>query len=87
VLSSELPADTHVFNASSGRGLRLDTLLDAIDATTGRPLQRDYQPPRSVDVRSIVPDATAARQSFGWTPTTPLATGLERTWDWFRTRR
>jgi UDP-glucose 4-epimerase len=87
VLSSDLPAGTHVFNASSGRGLRLDELLDAIDATTGQPLQRDHQPSRSVDVRSIVPDATAARRAFGWTPTTPLAAGLERTWDWFRTRR
>jgi UDP-glucose 4-epimerase len=86
-LSSDLPAGTHVFNASVGHGLRLDKLLDAIDATTGEPLQRNYQPTRSVDVHSIVPDATAARRAFGWTPTTPLATGLERTWHWFRTRR
>jgi UDP-glucose 4-epimerase len=86
-LGHELPPGTHVFNASGGTGVRLVDLLDAIDATTGQPLQRDHEPSRRVDVRSIIPDATAARRTFGWSPATPLATGLEWTWDWFCTRR
>jgi dTDP-glucose 4,6-dehydratase len=32
------------------------------------------------------PDLTRARQELGWQPTTPLATGLACTMDWFRTR-
>lgn len=87
VIDRSLAPGTHVFNAASGEGLELDALLDAIDATTGAPLRRDAQPSRRVDIRSIVPDATAARTTFGWAPAVPLAQGLERTWTWFRTRR
>lgn len=86
-LAHEMPRGTHVFNASGGAGVRLADLLDAIDATTGIPLERDLQPARRVDVRSIVPDSSAARDEFGWKPDTTLTTGLERTWQWFRTRQ
>ena len=82
-LSHGLPPGAHTFNASSGDGVPLDRLLDAIDAITRVPLQRDYQPPRDVDVRRIVPDSSAARDKFNWRPTVMLEEGLQRTWRWF----
>lgn len=73
----------HVFNAASNEGTALDTLLDKIDAITGCPLQRNYQPTRISDIRCIVMDNTAARGTFDWCPSIPLITGLKRTWQWY----
>jgi UDP-glucose 4-epimerase len=82
-LTHELPPGMHTFNASSGEGIALRHLLDAIDATTHHPLQRDYQPARRVDVHKVVPDASTARVAFGWEPQIALEQGLRRTWQWF----
>lgn len=85
-LAAPLGPGAHVFNASSSRGIRINALLDGIEATTGRALHRDYQPARGIDIRRIVPDNRAAREFFGWDPRTELDEGLARTWRWFATR-
>lgn len=85
-LERDLPCGMHVFNAAAGAGTPLNTLLNAIDRTTGQPLRRDYQPLRRVDVGHIVPDNSAARVAFAWQPATTLEQGLRRTWQWFTTR-
>lgn len=87
VLDADSAPGAYVYNAASGEAIRLDALLDRIEAVTGRTFQRILEPARRVDVHSIVSDARAARESFNWTPGVPLATGLERTWQWYRTRR
>ena len=66
--------------------MSLNALIDRVDVVTGRPLQRVYQPARSVDVRSITADTAAAHATFGWTPATSLDDGLARAWQWFSTQ-
>jgi UDP-glucose 4-epimerase len=85
-LTQSFDIGMHVFNAASGETISLDELIDHIDAATGRPLQRNYQPARRVDIRSIAIDTEAARTTFGWQPTISLDEGLRRTWQWFSTR-
>ena len=85
-LTKPINDGAHVFNAASGEAVTVDALIDHIDAVTDRPLQRVYLPARRVDIRSIVADTTAARTTFDWHPTTPLAEGLRNTWQWFSTR-
>jgi UDP-glucose 4-epimerase len=82
-LERDLPAGTHVFNASSSLGTSLDDLLDAVDRTTGMPLDRRLQPTRIVDVERITLDNSAARAAFGWSPEVSLPAGLGLTWQWF----
>lgn len=86
VLEHDLPCGVHTYNAAHGDSTSLNALLDAIDATTGRPLRRVYEPARSVDVKRIAPDNTAARMHLGWHPATDLEQGLRQTWQWFTTR-
>lgn len=86
VLGQTLAPGMHTFNASSGEGIMLDSLLDAIDRTTMRPLKRDYRPQRKVDMGHIVPDSAAARAEFGWHPDTSLEHGLQLTWSWFKSQ-
>lgn len=84
VLDQSLPLGIHTYNVAHGEGIALHDLLDAIDATTGHPLQRAYQPARRVDVHRIVPDSSAVRVATGWQPRIGLAQGLQRTWQWFQ---
>lgn len=84
-LSRTLAEGVHVFNAASGEVESLNTLIDRIDAVTGRPLRRTYQSARRVDVHSIVADTAATRRDFDWHPTTSLDNRLRHTWQWFST--
>lgn len=81
-LERPLPIGRHLFNAAHGRGVTLNTLLDTIDRTTGRPLIRNHLPTRGVDVHSITLNASAALKQLGWRSCTPLDAGLHRTWQW-----
>ena len=83
-LSARLDQGIHVFNASSGMAVELLALLDRIDAATGMPLRRVFEPARTVDVRKIMLDNAAASTAFGWNPAMDLDEGLRRSWRWFR---
>ena len=83
-LSARLDKGFHAFNASSGNAVELLALLDRIDATTGMPLRRVFQPARTIDVRTIMLDNAAARTAFGWNSAMDLDEGLRRSWRWFR---
>jgi UDP-glucose 4-epimerase len=79
------PAGERVFNLGSGQGLSLNHLLDAISSVAGiRPDVR-YQPGRGFDVPSIVLDCSRANALLGWRASTPLETGLAKTWKWINT--
>lgn len=85
-LDAPLDVGARAFNAASGEAISLNALVDRIEAVTGRPIQRVYEPARRVDVHSITADTTAARATFAWAPTTTLDEGLRRTWQWFSTQ-
>lgn len=83
-LSAALNPGAYIYNASSGEAVKLLSLLDQIDAVTGRPVRREFQPARMIDIRAIALDNAAAKQAFAWAPATGLDTGLRLAWDWFR---
>lgn len=74
-----------VVNACSGTSLSLNALLDEIENVAGRRLARTYDPSRAVDVPRVAMRASLAGRLYGWSPTTSLREGLERTWRWFST--
>ena len=74
-----------IYNAGSGQGTTLNQLCLQLEAITQRPVLRQYQPARNLDVRHIVLDCTQAQQDYGWSPTVDLQQGLRLTWDWVRT--
>jgi UDP-glucose 4-epimerase len=83
-LSADTGAGVHVYNAASGETLELLALLDRIDSITGKPLRRIFQSARSVDIRTIALDNSAAKAAFGWKPAMDMDEGLRRSWNWFR---
>lgn len=68
------------FNVGSGSGHSLNQLCALVSRVTGRTLDIEYLPGRAFDVRRIVLDIAAARDTFGWLPKVPLEQGVERTW-------
>ena len=85
-LRSDPGVGVHVYNASSGRGVSLNALLEQIELVSGRELRRTHKAERRVDVRRVVPDNQAAGKAFGWAPQVGLIDGLNRFWQWFQTQ-
>lgn len=76
-----------VFNIGSGRGHSLNELLAEIEMALGRPVTRRYRAARTFDVPSNVLSVSLAGQRLGWSPTTGLGDGLERTIRWLNDRK
>jgi UDP-glucose 4-epimerase len=70
-----------VFNVATGQPLSVNRLADMIGDVTGRPVQKDYRPPRPGDVRDSWADLGAAKTALGWSPSIPLEEGLRLTVD------
>lgn len=79
---------TGCFNAGSGTGTAIRSIVDAIRRIVGQdgppPPEVIYKPGRPYDVPRVVLDITCARQSFGWAPEIGLDEGLAETWEWVR---
>jgi len=82
ILARPMPPGTQIMNAASGHGVSLNELLTHVETVTGKQVNRRYEPGRSVDVSRIVLAAERAHQHYGWSASTALLTGLERTWAW-----
>jgi Nucleoside-diphosphate-sugar epimerases len=80
-----MPNGCFPYNAASGLGVSLNTLFDTLESVTGQRLHRDYDASRIVDAPHIVMNADLAEKRYGWSATTSLHEGLEKTWAWFNT--
>jgi UDP-glucose 4-epimerase len=71
-----------VCNVGSGAGISIAALLEACAAVAGREAEVVYKAARPFDVPEIVLDVGRAAELLDWTPSTTLATGLEREAAW-----
>lgn len=76
----DLPKVQGTFNAGSGKGVSLATLVDLIGKITGQRIPVLAKPPRGVDVGAIWLDSRRLHDATGWTPAVSLEEGLGRTW-------
>jgi UDP-glucose 4-epimerase len=74
-----------VVNAGAGSRISLNELLSLVERITGRPVNREYAPPRAGDVRDSQASLERASKVLGYQPTVDVEQGLGRTWDWFVT--
>jgi len=72
-----------VFNVATGCGTSVNELWDVIAAVARPTVTPSRGPDRAGDVRHSVLDPRLAARELGWTPSVPLAEGIERTWQWF----
>lgn len=78
------PADANTYNVGSGKGHTVNEVLAIAQRVSGQPLQINYHPARSADVREVVLDNTRIRTVLGWQPSVGLEEGIHRTWQWLQ---
>ena len=69
-------------NLGSDELVTINQLVDLAESFSGIKLKRRYNLDAPNGVRGRNSDNTRIRQSLGWTPSIPLADGLERTYRW-----
>jgi len=72
-----------VYNVASRQTASILELISACEHASGRTIQREYKPARSVDVARIAPEPGLVESELGWTARTDLAAVLRNTWAWF----
>jgi nucleoside-diphosphate-sugar epimerase len=75
-----------VMNLSGGSSVSVNEVLATIESIVGRPLQIERFDAVHGDVHRTGGDSTLARETLGWAPQTTLRDGLERQWEWIRSR-
>jgi UDP-glucose 4-epimerase len=70
-----------VFNVATGHPVSVNRLADLIGEVIGRPVEKEYLPPRPGDVRDSWADLTEVRAALGWRPSIGLEDGLRLTVD------
>lgn len=71
-----------VYNVCTGIGTTVNRLAELIGELTGRPVERQYAPPRGGDLRASVGNPTRSITEFGFACDTQLREGLRTTLTW-----
>ena len=69
----------HVLNVATGRPTTVNALAETIADALGKPVEKEYLPPRTGDVRDSWADVSEARRLLGWEPRIGLDEGLRLT--------
>lgn len=69
-----------ILNISSGEGRTVNDVIAAVEAASGRQIQRQPLPERSGDVSVSILDNQRARQLLAWSPGVPFGEGVARSW-------
>jgi UDP-glucose 4-epimerase len=72
-------ASGHAFNVASGAPATVNELADTIGRIVGKPVEKQFVPPRAGDITASWADLSAARTVLGYEPTVGLEDGLRRT--------
>jgi len=82
------PAASHapyrIYNVGNQQAVLLSDFIDALEDALGRRAVRLPRPMPGADMAATCADTQALRQAIGWTPATPLRTGIARFVEWFR---
>jgi nucleoside-diphosphate-sugar epimerase len=74
--------DPEPVNLGSAELVSINEMVDIVEEIAGLKLKRNYNLDAPQGVRGRSSDNTEIARRFGWTPDTPLADGLERTYQW-----
>jgi nucleoside-diphosphate-sugar epimerase len=69
-------------NIGSSEMVTIDRLVDLAEEIAGIKVKRNYRLDAPKGVRGRSSDNTLIRSKLGWEPSTPLRTGLEKTYAW-----
>lgn len=82
-LSLNSQAPFRVYNIGNNRPVELMTLIQLIEAGLGRSAQLNLLPMQPGEVLTTYADVDDLAQDFGFTPVTPIETGIQRFIEWY----
>ena len=74
-------ASGEIFNVAAGSPASVNLIADTIGEILGKPVDKQFAPPRPGDIRVSWADLAAAREVLGYDPTVSLEQGLRLTAD------
>ena len=78
------PAPYRVYNIGNHTPVELDRFITAIEENLGKKAIRNYLPMQPGDVPATCADVEDLQRDVGFTPATPLETGIARFIEWYR---
>lgn len=78
---------TGTYNAGSGKGVSVSTIIDLISAVTGMKPTVNYLSSRLFDVQEVVLNIARGETTFGWNPLVSLEEGISLLWEWLKKER
>jgi UDP-N-acetylglucosamine/UDP-N-acetyl-alpha-D-glucosaminouronate 4-epimerase len=72
-------ANGRIFNLAASSPTTVNDVADLIGRILGKPVERQFAPPRAGDIRDSWADVSAAREAFGYETTVGLEEGLRLT--------
>jgi UDP-glucuronate 4-epimerase len=73
-----------LYNIGNNQTEELTAMIDLIEAACGRKAVRELHPMQPGDVRETYADISAIQRDLGFAPTTPIAVGVPKFIDWYR---
>lgn len=73
------------YNIGGGSRVSMLDVIETIESITGKKLDIDHKEKQKGDMRDTFADTSLARKELLYEPTTTLAAGLEREWEWIQT--
>jgi UDP-glucuronate 4-epimerase len=86
-IESIQPGAYELINLGGTATISLADLISTVENVVGKKATIDRQPPQPGDVPITYADVSRARALFGYEPTTKVADGIARQWEWFRAGR
>lgn len=78
------PGSYELFNLGGTRTISLRELIEVVEKVVGKRATIEMQPDQPGDVRVTYARIDRARAALGYEPTTVVADGVAREWDWMR---
>ncbi len=82
---SNSPAPYKIYNIGNSHPVELMTFIETLEAALGYQAQKNFLPMQPGDVLATYANVDALQADIGFSPTTPLATGLKNFVEWYRT--
>lgn len=83
-IESIQPGAYELINLGGTSTISLSELVSTVERVVGKKAKLDRQPWQPGDVPITYADVTKARNLFGYEPTTRVAEGVARQWEWFK---
>lgn len=77
-------APYRIYNIGNHSPEPLEKVIDLIEKALGKKAIRDYQPMQPGDVRATFADVEDLSRDVGFSPSTPIETGIERFIGWYK---